>query len=250
MNSKSSLSQITISLSLIVIFMTGCGSNNEASLSGIKQVNELPVGNNISPLNEDTMIGSLLHIDKEQRNLVLDISEWVNRGKSEAVDIMHSQTIHYDDLTIFQSEEGIMKPDELKKGQSLAVFPASDASVEIHEGAITADRILQLTMTREEKLERILASGDDLHTVVLYEEGKLPPYDEIDFDKHVPEAFAGGIAWIPYTEGLAVDYKEELNIDKLPVILVSDCSDPVFRTHSIEELKQWFQSHHPPETNC
>jgi hypothetical protein len=38
----------------------------------------------------------------------------------------------------------------------------------------------------------------------------------MDFEKHVPESFSGEISWVPYVEGLAIEYKEELNLEKLP----------------------------------
>jgi hypothetical protein len=49
----------------------------------------------------------------------------------------------------------------------------------------------------------------------------------------------GGIYWVPYIEGLAVDIKEELDIEKLPVILLFDRNGVVFQTDTMEELKIW-----------
>ncbi len=43
----------------------------------------------------------------------------------------------------------------------------------------------------------------------------------------------------PYVEGLAIDYKEELNLGKLPMIMVFDREGMVFQTDSIEQLESW-----------
>jgi hypothetical protein len=41
--------------------------------------------------------------------------------------------------------------------------------------------IIQLVISKKEKLDRFLAKGDNLHTVVIYAEGQAPPYDEAEF---------------------------------------------------------------------
>ncbi|MDQ8734220.1 hypothetical protein [Paenibacillus sp. LHD-38] len=184
------------------------------------------------------MTGYLLHIDTKTRVVSLNISKWVNRGKTKVNDMMHSKKITYNENTIFQDEHGsVVHPVDFKIGEKLAVLPTPDAASSSDETVSVADKVIQLTMSKEEKLERFLASSDNFHTVVLYEEGTTPPYDEIDFEKHVPESFAGGISWVPYIEGLAVDYKEELGLEKLPMILVFDRNGLVFQTETLEQLK-------------
>ncbi|WP_227939824.1 hypothetical protein [Alkalihalobacillus deserti] len=113
-------------------------------------------------------------------------------------DMMYSKTITYNENTTFQDEQGFdVQPEDFKKGEKLAVFVESDTSSSSHKTVSMATDIIQLEMSREEKLERFLAKGDNLHTVVLYQEGTTPPYDEMDFEKHVPESFSGGISWVP-----------------------------------------------------
>lgn len=225
MNNRTYLMRFFIAVSMIVL-LSGCAGNETQ-------------GTEMS-LTEDTMTGMLLRIDTQKRELRLNISNWVNRGKTEVDDMMHSITVTYNEKTIFQDEQGsVVHPEDFKIGEKLAVLPTSDTASSNRQTASVADEIIQLKMSKEEKLDRFLARGDNFHTVVLYEEDTTPPYDEMDFNKYVPESFSGGISWIPYVKGLAVDYKKELGIEKLPVIIVFDRNGAVFQTDSMEQLKAW-----------
>lgn len=221
------------------MLLSGCG--NKAQTLTAAERNAKPNTEAVSQnYAEPSAIGSLLGIDTGKRELHLDISDWVNAGKQEVEDRMHAETVPYDEHTIFEDEHGRIRPDSLKKGQKIAVYRAAvgKASTE-GEGLFAAQRIQSVAMTREEKLKRLLAHSDKPHTIVLYEEGTIPPYDEKDFEEHVPQSFSGGISWVPYTEGMAVDYKEELGLEKLPVILLFDRKDVLFQTDSMEQLREW-----------
>ncbi|WP_199617499.1 putative periplasmic lipoprotein [Paenibacillus alkalitolerans] len=197
MNNRTYLKVFIIGVSLTVVLLSGCGSVQTDSYESNMDQESKTQAVNIS-LTEDTMTGLLLHIDTNKRELRLNISNWVNRGKTEVNDMMHSKIITYHENTIFQDEYGsIVHPENFKIGEKMAVLPTPDAASSSDETAFTADKIIQLTMSKEEKLDGFLAEGDNFHTVVLYEEGTTPPYDEMDFDKHVPESFSGGISWVP-----------------------------------------------------
>ncbi|KRE21306.1 hypothetical protein [Paenibacillus sp. Soil522] len=219
---------------MTVFLLSGCATVEKDAVNNIDQDSRTQA----TEITEDTMTGYLLHIDTKTRVVSLNISKWVNRGKTEVNDMMHSKKITYNENTIFQDKHGsVVHPGDFKIGEKLAVLPTTDAESSSDETASVADKVIQLTMSKEEKLERFLASSDNFHTVVLYEEGTTPPYDEMDFEKHVPESFSGGISWVPYIEGLAVDYKEELGLEKLPMILVFDRNGLVFQTETLEQLK-------------
>lgn len=216
-------------------------------LSGCATVEKDAVNNNVQnsrtvavEITEETMTGYLQHIDTKTRVFSLNISDWVNRGKTEVNDMMHSKKITYNENTVFQDEYGsVVYIEDFKIGEKLAVLLTPGTTSSSIEKASAADKIIQLTMPKEEKLKRFLSSSDNFHTVLLYEEGTTPPYDEMDFEKHVPESFSGGISWVPYLVGMAVDYKEELGLEKLPMILVFDRNGLVFQTETLEQLKLW-----------
>lgn len=222
--------KILILVATTLFLAVGC-SNGENNYSADKK----------KEIDNDTMTGYLTHIDTSKSELNLDITKWVNRENTgEVVDIQHSKTIIYNKNTTFQDEQGAnVDPEDFKKGEKLAVYETSETTSSSNESVFKANNIIQLNMSRQEKLDRFLAKGDNLHTVLLYQEGTTPPYDEMDFEKFVPESFSGGISWVPYVEGLAIDYKEELNIEKLPMIMVFDRDGVVFKTDSIEQLKSW-----------
>ncbi|MFJ5624624.1 hypothetical protein ACIQD3_18270 [Peribacillus loiseleuriae] len=239
MNNRTYLKKLIIGVLITLVLLSGCGIvQKKYSNSTNTQAT------NIS-LSEDTMTGHLLNIDTKKREISLDISKWGNRGKTEVDDVMHSKIITYNENTVFQNEHGSdVHLKDFKKGEKLAVLETSDTTSSSNGTVSNANYIIQMTMSKEEKLDRFLAKGDNLHTVVLYEEGTTPPYDEMDFEKHAPESFSGGISWVRYVEGLAVDYKEELGIEKLPLVMVFDRKGMVFKTASIKQLELWSEEKH------
>lgn len=246
MNSFRYLKRIIIGTSLITAFLTSCGED---------QIN--PVINKVdhqfqtvateATSNEDTMIVSVLGIDTEKSEVHLDIGDWVNRNNTtgERESIMHSQTVSFDETTVFDSENGPIDPKDLKKGQKLAVSPTPTSENERDRHAYKANRIVKVSMSKQERWKGFLSHGDGFHTVVMYEEGTRPPYDELDFEKHVPISFKGGIRWKAYEEGTVVNYKREFGFEKLPVILVFNKEGVVFQTDSMEELKIWSDTSRP-----
>ncbi|MFD0717088.1 hypothetical protein [Paenibacillus sp. GCM10027626] len=224
MHSFRYLSRIIIGMSFIMLFLTSCG---EAQIKPAS--------------SEDTMIAFVLGVDMEKREIHLDIGDWVNRNNTtgKRVDIRHSQTVSYDETTIFDSENGRIDPQDLKKGQKLVVSPTPASETKRERHTYKANKIFKATMSKQERWKGFLSSGDGFHTVVMYEEGTRPPFDELDFEKHVPISFKGGIWWKTDEEGTVVDYKQEFGFEKLPVILVFDKDGLVFQTDSMEKLKIW-----------
>jgi len=220
----------------MILLLSGCGTVEKDAVNNIERDSQTQA----TVITEDTMTGYVLGIDTKTRVVSLNISKWVNRGKTVVDDIMHSKNIIYNENTIFQDEHGsVVHLEDFKIGEKLAVLLTPEATNSSDKTASLADKVIQMTMSKEEKLERFLASSDNFHTVVLYKEGTTPPYDEMDFSKHVPDSFSGGISWVPYIEGMAADYKEELGLEKLPMILVFDRNGLVFQTETLEKLKIW-----------
>ncbi|WP_156911701.1 hypothetical protein [Salibacterium aidingense] len=50
------------------------------------------------------------------------------------------------------------------------------------------------------------------------------------------------MTWRPYQKDYVVDYKEELNVEKFPVILVFNREELVFKTNKVEELYEFFKN--------
>ncbi|MFZ4453743.1 hypothetical protein [Salibacterium aidingense] len=50
------------------------------------------------------------------------------------------------------------------------------------------------------------------------------------------------MTWRPYQNDYVVDYKEELNVEKFPVILVFNREELVFKTNKVEELYEFFKT--------
>ena len=197
----------------------------------------------VTGYRDDIVVGHILSMDSKKKVISLDISDWVNRHSDGKVDaMMHSIRFPLDENTELLDALGRkVKPSGLKIGDKLELIPAKKWNYNRgNETPFLAQQVTRLTMTRAEKLDRMLAKGRGIHTVVIYEEGKTPPHDEMDFDRYVPGAFNGGISWLPYREGEAVDYKQELMLTKLPVILVFDDEDVIYQTESIRELQKWF----------
>ena len=146
-------------------------------------------------------------MDTKTRVVSLDITNWVNRGKTDAF-----EKITYNENTVEYGS--VIYTEDLKIGEKLAMLltPETASSSNEDEKASAADKIIHTTMPKEEKVQRFLARSDNFHAVVLYEEGTTLPYDEMDFEKHVPESFSGGISWNSLHGRMAVDYKEELGL--------------------------------------
>ena len=72
------------------------------------------------------MTGYLQHIDTKTRVVSLDITNWVNRGKTEANDMMHSKKITYNENTVFQDEYGsVVYTEDLKIGERSQLYDTS-----------------------------------------------------------------------------------------------------------------------------
>ncbi|MFC7679274.1 hypothetical protein [Paenibacillus sp. GCM10028914] len=197
----------------------------------------------VTGYRDDIVTGNMLSMDPKKNIISLDISNWVNRHNHGAVNsMMHSINVPIgEDTELVDALGRNIKLSALKVGDKLEMIPAKKWSYDQMKGIpFQAKQVTRLTMTRSEKLDHMLARFGRIHTVVIFEEGKVPPQDEMDFERYVPGAFTGGISWVPYREGEAVDYKKELMLSELPVIIVFDDQDAIYQTDSIRELQKWF----------
>lgn len=197
----------------------------------------------VTGYREDIVTGYVLSIDHKKNTISLNISDWVNRHNHGAIDdMMHSIRVPFDeDTKLVDALSRNITFSALKVGDKLEMIPAKKWSYDqMNKENFPIEQVTKLTMTRREKLEHVLARRGSIHTVVFFKDETTPPNDEMDFDHYVPGAITGGISWVPYREGEAVDYKQELMLTKLPVIVVFDDQDAIYQTDSIHELQKWF----------
>lgn len=217
---------------MLLLLLTACGTVTE----------DKPYGH----YEDDEMIGTVFSIDFDKEQLEVDISEWVKRdvtglaitdeGYSYFAEITNRTVIKYEDGTVASLED-------IQKGQKVLVHPPSE---ENYVGE--AEEIILLDMTYEEKYRRLLSHHEDrLNVVVMYERGEELPfelqeplYEEVvsivdDLDQNPVGA------WVEYDENYVVDYKEELDIEQFPAILVFSHKELLFKTYDAEEVHEFFK---------
>ncbi|WP_422658530.1 DUF3221 domain-containing protein [Paenibacillus sp. EC2-1] len=197
----------------------------------------------VTGFRDDIVTGYVLSIEMKENLISLNISDWVNRNNRGAIDsMMHSINIPYDgDTKLLDGLGQKLKVSELKVGDKLEIIPNKNWSYErMDDNNLQTQQVTRGTMTRSEKLKYMLARPGTIHTVVVYEEGAVPPKDEMDFGRYVPGAYSGGISWVPYRKGEAIDYKEELMVTTFPAFIVFDEEDAIYQTDSIRKLQKWF----------
>lgn len=195
---------------------------------------------------DDVITGTVRSLDVNARRIELDVSAWVNRDKKGAIDdIGHVIGMSIDEETeLLDEQERKLELSSIKTGDKLNVVPAGGSYQYNRDGSqqpLRADKITRLEQARKEKLRRLIAQGPGgIHTVLMDQAGSDASELWDELAAQVPGALYGGYSAIEYREGDAVDYKLELGLDRLPVYLVFDRDDLLFRTESVKELQRWF----------
>ncbi|MDQ0300433.1 hypothetical protein J2S78_002901 [Salibacterium salarium] len=186
---------------------------------------------------DDKMIGLVREVDTENSVVTVDISRWEKRDRGNVTtDEGYGISAEITDETILQYEDTTEASlHDIKKGQKVLINPPKEDGF---KGV--AEEFILLDMTSEEKYRGLLSHLEDtLNIVVMYEEGETPPpqMDEQLMEKIEQETV---MTWRPYQKDYVIDYKEELNIKKFPVILVFNSEELVFKTNKVEELYEFF----------
>ncbi|SDH83836.1 hypothetical protein SAMN04487975_108138 [Planococcus glaciei] len=190
--------------------------------------------------NDQELIGTIGETNPLAHSLYVDHTEWINRHvpSNQAVpDIGYGFQALITDETLMKFENGAPADlKDFKPRQKVKVLPPTEETTPVE-----IDQIILLEMTYKEKYERFLAPSKGSYNVtVLYEEGDLHGMDvEKIFDK-LSEGVELNAGQFPYTENWVVDYKKELGIEKLPVILVFDTEGLIFKTYQEKELYKFF----------
>lgn len=195
---------------------------------------------------DDKMIGTVWEVMKSEDSIVVDISEWENRDRkgSEMTDEGYTYKANLSDETVFKHEDGTKASlDDIKIGQKVLVNPPRKND---YEGQ--PNEIILLEMSYEEKYSRLLSHIDGFNIVVMYEDGEMLP-------KEMQESMYGDVlnilegteyeavaAWVPYDENYVVDYKEALDIKRMPAVLVFNQEELLIKAYNVDDLYDFFKN--------
>ncbi|MDZ5472968.1 hypothetical protein SM124_14720 [Bacillus sp. 31A1R] len=193
---------------------------------------------------DDEMIGTVWEVKKGEK-IVVDISEWETRNsKGNKKDIAYPYAANIKEETVINHEDGTKASiEDIKKGQKVLVNPPRGNDFEGYP-----EEIVLLEMTYEEKYARLLSHIDGLNLVVMYEdEEKLPSELQEPIYENITNILKNKdqravAAWMEYDEDYVVDFKEELGIERFPVMLVFNKEELVFKTYYVDDLYNFFNT--------
>lgn len=219
---------------LALFLLTACGrsGDGDAQTEGM-ETKEMP------RYNDEELVGTVADFHPDGQSFYVNHAEWLQRNAPGGIGTDESHGFHalITDKTVLQFENGT--PAELadfKHGQLVKVLSPTEEDLPVE-----VDEITILDMTYEEKYERFLAHSEGSYNVtILHEEGELQGMDVKQIFGKLNEEVELNAGQFPYTENWVVDYKKELGIEKLPVILVFDTKKLLFKTDQEKELYKFF----------
>ncbi len=232
------------SLLVIGLSLSACGSDANEPIEETIYEDELDQSA-ATPYEDDKMIGTTGPPDKENKILGVDISAWEKRHDGPVTtDEGIGYSAIYDEETIVRNEDGTdASLDDIKFGQKVQINPPREDSFEGY-----AEEIILLDMSYEEKYDQLLAHSDGIRVVVMYDYGEKLPYEmqEPLFEKanNILEktGIQVGASWHEYNKDFVVDFKEELDIEQLPVILIYDREELLFKSDNLDEVYAYLES--------
>lgn len=218
-----------------ILFISACSISSGDS-------GEYPYGH----YEDDKMIGTVWEVNKNENSIVIDISEWEKRDRKGPgiTDEGYKYTAKLSKETNIKNEDGTEASiDDLKKGQKVLVNPPRGNGFEGH-----TNEIVLLEMSYKEKYSRLLSHIDGFNIVVMYEDGEELP-------KEMQDSIYGDVlniledtehkvvaAWVQYDDNYVVDYKEALDIKRMPVMLVFNQEELLFKAYNVEDLYDFFNN--------
>lgn len=225
-------------LLLIFIFtvsiISACGESTEDN-------EEYPYGH----YKDDKMIGIVSEVNNSESTIVVDISEWEKRDRKgpDMTEEGYEYNAKVTNNTIIKYEEGTETSIEyVQKGQKVLVHPPRENGFEGHP-----DEIILLEMTYEEKYSQLLSHTDGINIVIMYKDGETLPLEmqETVYENvmNILEGtdYTATAGWVPYDKNYIVDYKEELDIEQFPAMLVFDGKELIYKGYSVDELYDFFR---------
>ncbi|MBB6451661.1 hypothetical protein HNQ94_000082 [Salirhabdus euzebyi] len=220
---------------ITLLFISACGKNTGDN-------GEYPYGH----YKDDEMIGTVWEVNKNENSIVVDISEWEKRDRKgpDMTDEGYTYTAKLTKETLIEREDGTLASiDEIKKGQKVLVNPPRG-----NDFKGIANEIILLEMSYEEKYARLLSHIDGFNIVVMYKDGKtLPTEIQESVYENVMNILEGTehravAAWVPYDENYVLDYKEALDIEQFPVVLVFNQEELLFKAYNVDDLYDFFKN--------
>ena len=220
---------------ITILFISACSVSSGDN-------GEYPYGH----FEDDKMIGNVWEVSRNTNSIVVDISYWEKRDSKgpnlNSEGYSYSAKLSKD--TKIKNEDGSKASiDDIKKGQKVLVNPPRGNEFEGY-----ADEIVLLEMSYKEKYSRLLSHLDGFNIVVMFEDGeKLPEEWQDSIYGEVLKVLEGTehkavAAWVPYGENYVVDYKEELQIEQMPVILVFNQEKLLYKFYNVDDLYDYFKS--------
>ncbi|MCR8656071.1 hypothetical protein [Paenibacillus endoradicis] len=187
---------------------------------------------------DDKMIGNIERVERANSLVEVNISEWDKRDMKGNVDAygVSIPVIITDDLIIKKEDGSLSNINSLKIGQKVLINPPRW----IDEGiTYEAKEIILLEMSYKEKYKQLLSNkkGSYLTTVFVKEGDSLPLTTE---DTLMGLLSKSPINFGVYQEDFVVDYKQELNIENFPVMLIFDTKGLVLKTYDADEVVAFF----------
>lgn len=229
---------------ILILLLIGILVTSACGRGGANGSDAIAFGEEGFQYEDDQMIGSVWVVNKKDHVIEMDISEWVKRDSDSETEEGYAYYAGVSEETALTYEDGTEASiDDIKNGQNILVNPP--AKGDDFKGH--ADEIVILDMTYEQKYEKFLAHRGGFNIVVMHESGTSPPDEMRDplFEN------AGAIladtdqlvkaSWIEYDPDFVVDYKEELDIEQFPVILVYGQEELLFKSTNVEEVYKFLE---------
>lgn len=227
-----------VSLLFIALTLSACGSKDTVEETIYDDEIDQSAA---TKFEDDKMIGTTGPPDKENKILGVGISEWEKRHDGPvSTDEGIGYEAHYDDETIVRNEDGTEASlDDIKFGQKVQINPPRGDSFEGY-----AEEIILLDMTYEEKYDQLLGGNGGINIIIMYEYGERLPEEMKEAEPLFEEAnnileetgMQVGASWHEYDKDFVVDFKEELEIEEFPVVLVFDGNGMLFKSDDVEEM--------------
>ena len=192
---------------------------------------------------DDKMLGFVEKVYSDKDLIVVNINDWFHRDIPKDEDTVIASNIisevKTNDNTVFRYENGTKAEFEtLKIGQKVLITPP----IFQNKKNVLAMEIVLLDLTYHEKLRDFLSNDTNKLRVSIIQDAVNPlSYDSEDMSDLISQEPT--LNFHDYQKDFVVDYKKEFDIEKLPVILVFDTEQLLFKTYNVKEatnfIREW-----------
>ncbi|QFT87537.1 hypothetical protein FIU87_02635 [Bacillus sp. THAF10] len=209
---------------LCIVILTSCAENTKES------------NGPFSHYQDEKMIGTVWEIADNE--LVVDISEWEKRDiEGDGLNddgYMYNAKLNKNTKIHFENDNQATLAD-IKVGQKIQVNPPRNNKFEGYP-----NEIILLDMSFKEKYATLLSHNEVPRIVIMYNEHSPITMDLEAIMNNTATNIDG--TQITYQQEYVVDFKEELEIERFPVIFVFNQEELLFKTYEEEELYEFLES--------